>query len=76
MIFNRDKHNCQKKSSHVGFGTTQSGFLLVFDSIKSCTLMSVKFLKLNLVLQGIQTDLDLSEASFFGDVCSVEQQPL
>ena len=60
-----------KKSSHVGSETTLSGSLLIFDLIKSCTLMSAEVLILNSVLQGIQTPLHLSEAVFFGYVCSV-----
>ena len=65
-----------KKSSRVGFEATLSGFLLVFDSIKSRALTSVKLLILSLVLQGIQTASDWSEAVFFDSVCSVTLQSL
>ena len=64
MNFDPDKHSCQKNPRIVGFETTLSGSLLVFNSIKSCTLMSAKLLILNLVLQGIQMASDLSEAVF------------
>ena len=65
-----------KKSLHVGFETALSSSVLVFDSIKSGTLMSAKLLTLHLVLQGIQMALDLSEAVIFGIVCLVTQQSM